>query len=461
MSQQEVLIFVYPVKSHFISLMGLASFFKEKNFTVSFVGKGNQIEGYVLNQGFNYYGLQSYPFAMNFEKFIASGNGKIANYFSNIYYRLTDYIYISRQEEIQNLVERVKPAIIFVDQKISSDFVILYPLIKRYKFKVVFIQTMLNTYKNDFNVPITCKLLPSNNLRNFLVWKLYQLQKDTNRILEYLLYWGYDNESLILRKLKANNVPFQFWKNKLNFFQFSFKSITELILAPEELEFSIGGKHEHQFYIGSSLFLKRREVASEFFLETLTMIQQKVNQSGCKLIYCSFGTLYYYKNKLTLYVNFLKKLVEIAKKRRQYIFVISADDKVVSLINDSDNNLDNLFIFNLVDQIRLLESCHLFISAGGLNSIKESIYFNTPLLIYPWNHTCDNHSNAAKVEYHGLGLKGHLASDNETDILQKIDKLIEDCIFRQNIINFNKRVTNYKNVELEALFEQLPYLVHN
>jgi hypothetical protein len=250
---------------NFIALFGLANTLAKHNYRIVFVDKGSSIKNYVEMQGFQYYGLETFPFAMNFERF--NGAKGIAGYFANIYQRSTDQIYNARRKELQNLIKAVKPSVILIDQKVNSDFIVLFPFLLNRNIKVIFIQTMLNTYRTQGNIPINYSYYPSSKFQRNLLWKQFYFKTKAKRLWEAILYWGWDNESMKLRKIKEQNMPSIIGKNHSNLFQFCFKTIPELILSPEELEFETKCGEPNQYYIGLCYIL-----IDEKLLLTTTLI---------------------------------------------------------------------------------------------------------------------------------------------------------------------------------------------
>ena len=98
--------------------------------------------------------------------------------------------------------------------------------------------------------------------------------------------------------------------------------------------------------------------------------------------------------------------------------------------------------FSKVPQLLVLDNADLHITHGGLGSIKESIYYEVPMLVYPLDLVYDQNGNGLKVEHHGLGLRGVFNQDKPPAILDKIIKLIEDETFKNNIIKFNQDLTD-------------------
>ncbi|MEM9824777.1 MAG: nucleotide disphospho-sugar-binding domain-containing protein, partial [Bacteroidota bacterium] len=102
--------------------------------------------------------------------------------------------------------------------------------------------------------------------------------------------------------------------------------------------------------------------------------------------------------------------------------------------------------FKRVPQQFLLRYCSMFITHGGMNSVKESIMEAVPMLVYPID--IDQVGNARKVTYKKMGLLGELKSDSKREIERKIRKMLdENDQFKQNIQAFRDQVLATRNVE--------------
>ena len=103
------------------------------------------------------------------------------------------------------------------------------------------------------------------------------------------------------------------------------------------------------------------------------------------------------------------------------------DEKIVS---GPDTNF---YTFETVPQLEILKNTDIFITHGGLNSIKEAIYAETPMLIYPVHPEYDPRGNAARVFYHGLGLRGDIVSESIDEIKSKVRQLLSNKVYRENL----------------------------
>jgi zeaxanthin glucosyltransferase len=64
--------------------------------------------------------------------------------------------------------------------------------------------------------------------------------------------------------------------------------------------------------------------------------------------------------------------------------------------------------------------------------------------------------NAARVVYHKLGLRGKINRDNSKEIFSKVNYIIQNATFKENLIDMNTKVTAYNDMErISEVVEEL------
>lgn len=236
-----------------------------------------------------------------------------------------------------------------------------------------------------------------------------------------------------------------------------FDNITEIILAPLELEFSHSVKKNNQIYLG--LCIKENRIETELdmsFDKQFECIIRKKNE-GEKIIFCSFGTFYTGSNRLLL--SFLEDLIQVINEMPNVQFICSVNQFVSDTLKYQNKLHQKIHFFSKVPQLKVLEISDVFITHGGLGSIKESIYYKVPLLVYPLDLQYDQNGNGFKVEYHDIGLRGILGSENKKDMVDKINNLLYDPTFKERIAKFQSN-TIYK-YDNESTKSQIIKLIEN
>ena len=160
------------------------------------------------------------------------------------------------------------------------------------------------------------------------------------------------------------------------------------------------------------------------------------------MIYCSLGTV---TNEDLEYCDaFFKKMLIVCSQNPQYKIILSVG-KYYN-INKLFPIPINLYVFQQVPQIDLLTRCDLMITHGGMNTITECVFAGVPMLVYPLSPNWDQPGNAARIVYHGLGLKGNMKRDNAKNISAKIHALIENYgNYKENVLKMKAKFEEMNN----------------
>ena len=86
-------------------------------------------------------------------------------------------------------------------------------------------------------------------------------------------------------------------------------------------------------------------------------------------------------------------------------------------------------MFERVPQVEVLSRVDAVISHGGNNTVNETLAAGKPLLVMPVGG--EQGDNASRVVYLGVGLRASIKESTSQEIGVKVDRLIEESIFRQ------------------------------
>lgn len=119
------------------------------------------------------------------------------------------------------------------------------------------------------------------------------------------------------------------------------------------------------------------------------------------LVYISMGTIVNYK------LDFYIKCIE-ALKTQNFDVVISCGN----IINPENFGVlpDNIKVYTFVDQLDILSKADVFITHCGMNSVSESLYMATPMVLYP--QTMEQHAVARRTLEIGAGF---MLTDDSSD----------------------------------------------
>jgi UDP:flavonoid glycosyltransferase YjiC (YdhE family) len=146
--------------------------------------------------------------------------------------------------------------------------------------------------------------------------------------------------------------------------------------------------------------------------------RERNNEGNKPLIYCSFGT------QTTRYggvADVLSYVVRACEDIPCRLVISCGSDQA---LKDSVHCSANVTLLDSAPQIDILAHARLFITHGGLGSIKESIMCGVPLLVIPFD--TDQPTNAKRVEYHHIGRTCVPADCKQGRIYDCIGSMLED-----------------------------------
>jgi len=145
-----------------------------------------------------------------------------------------------------------------------------------------------------------------------------------------------------------------------------------------------------------------------------------------KNVYIAFGSIY---NNAEIF----KELVN-ACKNLDYHFILN----IGSTINpDSFGDLPkNWTIVKRVNQMALLKNIDVFVSHGGVNSVREAMHFGVPIIVMPSEG--DTLCAAEDIKNNKVGVE--IKVEDIKEINKKITEVIDNSIYKTNSTNLSKKM---------------------
>lgn len=447
--KQRIVFLHYHGIGHINPCLPLASILENENYEVHFAGV-EFFGDYVSSQGFSYYVLKSVPFGLGFETWVNTIQKKKNIYLSALYDRITDRLYRLRDSALLKMLDDLKPGIILLDATQATDFIVLYPYLRARSVKVGIIHAMFPTHVVPGRPPVNSDAFPEDKKNVALAirrMKRQQLKKAWTQKAKFLTF---DDQLIINRRLKKNKIPLHYRSETPSLFNFTVQRVHEFILAPREFDFPDFKVEPLQHYIGFMMNPHRHDLPDPDYVIKREIIFAQRSTQNVKLIYCSFGTIE--SDQKAIILSFLNKLIKIVRQQN-YLLIISM--KGQSGDSHQLNNADRVYLFNSVPQVEVLGHADLFITHGGLSSIKEAINAEIPMLMYPVHADYDPKGNSARVLYHGMGLRGDAEQDTEQEIQIKIKELLTNPRFKLNVLEMKQKNSGYTAEKFMALFNTL------
>jgi zeaxanthin glucosyltransferase len=432
------LFIICPATGHINPSIILAKKLQNEGYRCVFT-TNHEFREVVLKNDFEFTLLQSQPFGVGVEDIQDNKNKR--PYLESLMDRFQNLSYNSRKKEYEKWLNEYEPDLILMDAFNSTDFILVEPLIRKNASKVVFLQTMLSPYDDGFTPPLNTFLLPNNEQKVKQAWQKVRIKRVFRHAKDFIRFFSLNNTMLVQRKFKQNQIPEKYKIDFNKVFHIGFQNVEEWVLAPKEFEFMGKPKKANQHYLGLMIDTQEQILTSE--------LQDFVNQAKSqnkKVVYASLGTLHnvHTKGKSE---QFFEKLLSIFEAKNDYYLILSVGKE---LKNTLKTQAKHIKILETVPQRGLLKDVDVFITHGGLNSVLESAYAGIPMLLVPLNNKWDQNGNAARVVYHGLGIKANL-QDNKEAIENTINELLNNAIYQQKAEAFSKEL--YEKYSNESFLE--------
>lgn len=162
----------------------------------------------------------------------------------------------------------------------------------------------------------------------------------------------------------------------------------ELVLAPRVLDFESARAQRH--YAGACLDVERDEMQRLGSGDGAGLMPELDQRP---LIYVSFGSYRFFKGRARAY----RCLLEWMAQRKDLQMVMHIHDEEAKDLTIPEH----VHTMAWAPQLQLLQKAALFVTHGGLSSVKEACYFGKPMLVVPFFN--DGFGNGARVVQHGLG----------------------------------------------------------
>ncbi len=450
LSMKERVVFLhYHGIGHINPCLPLANMLREKRYDVFFSGV-EHFRLYVTHQHFPFYGLKSVPFGLGFETWTNTIGKKKSVYFSTLLDRITDRLYTQRETELIKMLDELRPNIVLLDANQATDFIILYPHLLARGIKMAILHNMLPAAIIPGRPPINSYAIPGDKKSEQAAMRTWRKQNLVKKWRKKLTYFFFDDQFIINRRLKKNRIPIRFISRVPSLFNFTVNGVTELVFAPREFDFPDFAPGPNQHYIGFIASMQR-DFGSEKFREVRAAILSQKTTKGSKLIYCSFGTTD--PDDKTVIPAFVAKLIRVSCRLKHVLVLSVRDEKMLKEIQQYPG--EGIYTFQSLPQVELLNDADLFITHGGLSSIKEAIDAEVPMLVYPVHATYDPKGNAARVVFHGMGLRGDPAKDSEHEIQTKINRLLSGTEFRDHVVKMKELNRRNDPGRFISILEQL------
>lgn len=422
--QSKTIVFwMFPAVSHYYPTFELARAFKQEGISVVYACS-EKYERLVTSNGFESYVLKRQDDIELMSTTLKADAERHSGFMAIISaWKCNSQLnqVIISQDFFANMLTEVKPSLILVD--VFHQHHTLH--LQKHKVPYCHIDVYVSPSKGNNKPPYTSSFVPLptkvSQIRSSFTWTMYFLRKSIDPFLHPTV------NKTIKALAKKYNYPGTAidWQSMHGF---SFTKIDKIMTSWRQFDFP-GAVEKNVYYFSPSKALMRSESGYD---PRFDKIKDVLSQSGQKTVLCNFGTVSVVDNRLAL---FFQRLIQAFGEMTHYNLILSIEDEVLRL-KLRNTAPDNVFVFKTVPQLYVLNHlADVMITHGGINSITECIFSNTPMLVFPISKKSDQHGNAARVVYHGLGKKGRFGY-SLNHLMTEIHDLVENVTYRKSISEF-------------------------
>jgi UDP:flavonoid glycosyltransferase YjiC (YdhE family) len=421
----KIVLKVYPQDSHYNATFPLARGLKAEGCEVVYAGDEER-RAPVEAQGFTFHPQREDllpkmvpgapqasvrgPFA-NFKDMIAIWTHRSGNGLARI-----------RPDGFDELIAETGPDALLVD----SPYARFSPAIFKHRIPFGILESMMRLDYRPGVPPPSSEHVPTGRLLSrlgcALRWRRYWL----NVRLFQLIGWHVVPSKRAIRELLDAVPAPQAQIDFRRYFHVGIASVPEFILSPAEFDLP-GAPKPNQAHVGPSVDLQRTETGYDYLYARKIRPFLEQRDSGVPLIYCSLGTASWRYRGIE---DFFRRVVAAAAGQPWNLAIALGGELEARAFHPLPTNV---VIFQKVPQLELLRHAAAAITHGGMNTVAECIRLKVPMLVFPGTSDLDQPGNAARVVYHGIGLKGGLRRDTVADLRAKIRRLLDEPRFREKI----------------------------
>lgn len=404
------LFVIQPFVSHLYPVYGLAHELQYQGENVVFTTT-HQLVSTLQNESFK------------FKEFEYLSEYMIKNYksFLGLFLKslLSEEYFLERKNEFeiafrhtQKLIEEYKPTHVYIDQSLAEYYFFFRPFVPN----ITIVHTKVYSGKTPGIPPMTSNFIPQTGILSkikisYLWFKELFKQRFREMILK-IAFLGKDETFLWKEHCKKYGMD---WRKEIDLkhsLNRGIKSVDNLVLLPLELEFPQFKKPKHIRFFEK---LSPKDESTYYTSTYSSLKREYLLGTDFKVIYMAFGTLAQ-GPKVT---DFFNMVISVIEELSGTILIISKGNHTMEL-----QKTDNVFTFDYVPQLDVLQHTDLFITHGGLGSVKEAFHNNVPMLVVPMNKFIDQNGNAARVRANGLGDFLNIDAYSKTEIKEKIKALL-------------------------------------
>lgn len=422
------------------STLELVSRLEKEGHTITFLCSSKTVTK-IKSHGFSFIEIPefNFQFADPKREILSTWASKFKYYFKNLSKHYAYGKRILHLEEYKSIITKLGPDRVIADVELHD---IIFAAISA-KIPVVLFYTW---YSNKISINLPSRrssIIPGIGFSGSMIGIAL------NRLKMRFMVYG----RLYINKLTFNNYRrevFRKYAKEIGFPRnnlmvntlpplYSFTKLPILTMAMFEMEFP-HKPAKNLKYVGPMVYegradFKKKDGTSERIKEVFALKEKESK----KLIYCSVSS--FVQGDYT----FLKKVMNAVANEKNWILVMTLGGNMT--VNLLEPVPSNVFLFSWIPQLKILANADCCINHAGNNTINECLHFKVPMLVYS-GKKFDQNGSAARVSYHGMGIRGDKDVDDSKTINKNIFRILNEPSFKSKMIEMNTVYNEYREQEL-------------
>jgi UDP:flavonoid glycosyltransferase YjiC (YdhE family) len=128
--------------------------------------------------------------------------------------------------------------------------------------------------------------------------------------------------------------------------------------------------------------------------------------------------------------DYFKRVIAAVSDKPDYDLILAAGDDLS--LDDFEPTPDHVYLLQRVPQLDVLKRADVVLTHGGIGTINECVLLGVPMVVYSDGYY-DRNGCAARVAYHGLGLRGDYYRDTAVEISRNIEQVLHNPQYKAKV----------------------------
>ncbi len=430
------------IASYLNPLLQLASLLQRQGYQVLFLSTNDVAASAAANNGYGFYRLDAIPGdACVAEAGPGAGDRWLPAGMRDSRRRArADQAWMEKGHGLPEFLQQHRPTLMFVMAEMHEYIVFL----AGHKVPLVVVDTHLTTRRRPGIPPPHRGYAPASGLiarsHCALDWWLLKQRRRFSRFRQALRLGGAARFSALEQLAARLQLEPRQFLDLAQWHYVDYPRLPLLRLANPELDFP-GNSEPGVFYAGA--LANNTTAPASTDSGDWRDFAKSAARAGRPLVYCSLGS--FMSNR-----RFLDRVVKASTDQPWYLLVATGPDCLPAQLGELPATVQ---AYQWLPQWEVLAQAGAMLCAGGNATINECIFRGVPMLLYPIDRM-DQLGMAARVEFHGLGLRGK-QGDTPAQIAEKLASVLADDSIRTRIAAMQDQFRAYaRSGRTEAAISQ-------